>query len=200
MLLPLVAIFGYVVYRGVGAINWAFLTQTPKPVGEAGGECRARGLRHGRCACSPRNMRRLLVLAVVLVATTPLWMALLESVRPRILIDSDPGSTQFWAEEAGIEEVAEGVSPAFNDQEIADICANICYRFYRDDRKDIRAYTLLWRRIMCKGGAEIHVITVDERSLHKGDLSELVGVLDVDEYKRLGEEKDKAVNAEREYE
>jgi phosphate transport system permease protein len=34
---PLVAIFGYVVYRGVGAINWAFLTQTPKPVGEAGG-------------------------------------------------------------------------------------------------------------------------------------------------------------------
>jgi phosphate transport system permease protein len=37
VLVPLVAIFGYVVYRGVGAINWAFLTQTPKPVGEAGG-------------------------------------------------------------------------------------------------------------------------------------------------------------------
>lgn len=37
VLAPLVAIFGYVVYRGVGAINWAFLTQTPKPVGEAGG-------------------------------------------------------------------------------------------------------------------------------------------------------------------
>jgi hypothetical protein len=60
--------------------------------------------------------------------------------------------------------------------QIADICANICYRFYRDDRKDIRAYTLLWRRIMCKGGAEIHVITVDERSLHKGDLSELLRI------------------------
>ena len=37
VLVPLVAIFGYLVYRGVGSINWAFLTQTPKPVGEVGG-------------------------------------------------------------------------------------------------------------------------------------------------------------------
>jgi phosphate transport system permease protein len=37
VLVPLVAIFGYLVYRGVGSIDWAFLTQTPKPVGEAGG-------------------------------------------------------------------------------------------------------------------------------------------------------------------
>jgi phosphate transport system permease protein len=37
VLAPLVAIFAYVVFRGVGAINWAFLTQTPRPVGEAGG-------------------------------------------------------------------------------------------------------------------------------------------------------------------
>jgi len=37
VLTPLAAIFGYLVYRGVGSINWAFLTQTPKPVGEAGG-------------------------------------------------------------------------------------------------------------------------------------------------------------------
>lgn len=37
VLAPLVAIFGYLVYRGIGSINWAFLTQTPKPVGEAGG-------------------------------------------------------------------------------------------------------------------------------------------------------------------
>ncbi len=37
VLAPLVAIFGYVVYRGIGSINWAFLTQTPKPVGEPGG-------------------------------------------------------------------------------------------------------------------------------------------------------------------
>ena len=37
VLLPLFAIFAYLVYRGVGSINWAFLTQTPRPVGEAGG-------------------------------------------------------------------------------------------------------------------------------------------------------------------
>jgi phosphate transport system permease protein len=37
VLLPLGAVFGYLVYKGIGSINWAFLTQTPKPVGEAGG-------------------------------------------------------------------------------------------------------------------------------------------------------------------
>jgi phosphate transport system permease protein len=37
VLAPLIAIFGYLVYRGVGSLNWAFLTQTPKPVGEPGG-------------------------------------------------------------------------------------------------------------------------------------------------------------------
>jgi phosphate transport system permease protein len=37
VLLPLLAIFSYLVYRGIGSINWAFLTQTPKPVGEPGG-------------------------------------------------------------------------------------------------------------------------------------------------------------------
>lgn len=37
VLTPLVAIFAYLVYRGVGSLNWAFLTQTPKPVGELGG-------------------------------------------------------------------------------------------------------------------------------------------------------------------
>lgn len=37
VLTPLFAIFAYLVYRGVGSINWAFLTQTPRPVGEAGG-------------------------------------------------------------------------------------------------------------------------------------------------------------------
>jgi phosphate transport system permease protein len=37
VLAPLIAIFGYLLYRGVGSINWAFLTQTPRPVGEAGG-------------------------------------------------------------------------------------------------------------------------------------------------------------------
>ena len=37
VLLPLGAVFGYLIYKGIGSINWAFLTQTPKPVGEPGG-------------------------------------------------------------------------------------------------------------------------------------------------------------------
>src|SRR5579862_7891126 len=37
VLAPLCAIFAYLLYRGIGSINWAFLTQTPKPVGEEGG-------------------------------------------------------------------------------------------------------------------------------------------------------------------
>lgn len=34
---PLVVIFGYLVYKGIGSLNWNFLTQIPKPVGEPGG-------------------------------------------------------------------------------------------------------------------------------------------------------------------
>jgi phosphate transport system permease protein len=34
---PLVAVFGYLVLKGIGSINLAFLTSTPKPVGELGG-------------------------------------------------------------------------------------------------------------------------------------------------------------------
>jgi phosphate transport system permease protein len=37
VLTPLIAIFGYLVYKGIGAINYDFLTQLPKPVGEVGG-------------------------------------------------------------------------------------------------------------------------------------------------------------------
>jgi phosphate transport system permease protein len=37
VLLPLGAVFGYLVYKGIGSVNWAFLTQIPKPPGEAGG-------------------------------------------------------------------------------------------------------------------------------------------------------------------
>ena len=33
----LVAIFAYLVIKGAGSLNWAFFTQTPKPVGEVGG-------------------------------------------------------------------------------------------------------------------------------------------------------------------
>jgi phosphate transport system permease protein len=37
VLLPLGAIFAYLVYKGIGALNWDFLTQIPKPPGEPGG-------------------------------------------------------------------------------------------------------------------------------------------------------------------
>ena len=37
VLLPLGAIFGYLLYKGIGSINWDFLTQIPKPPGEPGG-------------------------------------------------------------------------------------------------------------------------------------------------------------------
>jgi phosphate transport system permease protein len=37
VLAPLAFILGYLVYKGIGSINWAFLTNTPRPVGEAGG-------------------------------------------------------------------------------------------------------------------------------------------------------------------
>jgi phosphate transport system permease protein len=37
VLLPLGAVFGYLIYKGIGSVSWAFLTQTPKPVGEPGG-------------------------------------------------------------------------------------------------------------------------------------------------------------------
>jgi phosphate transport system permease protein len=36
-MIPLVAILGYLIYRGAGALDWDFLTHTPKPVGEPGG-------------------------------------------------------------------------------------------------------------------------------------------------------------------
>jgi len=37
VLLPLGAIFAYLIYKGIGALNWNFLTQIPKPPGETGG-------------------------------------------------------------------------------------------------------------------------------------------------------------------
>jgi phosphate transport system permease protein len=37
VLAPLVAIFGDLVYKGASSLNWAFFTQTPRPVGETGG-------------------------------------------------------------------------------------------------------------------------------------------------------------------
>jgi phosphate transport system permease protein len=37
VVVTLIAIFAYLVLKGAGSLNWSFLTQTPKPVGESGG-------------------------------------------------------------------------------------------------------------------------------------------------------------------
>src|SRR6266487_2962276 len=37
VLLPLAAVFAYLVIKGVGALNWDFLTHTPRPIGQSGG-------------------------------------------------------------------------------------------------------------------------------------------------------------------
>ena len=37
VMLPLAAVFVYLVIRGIGSLNLAFFTQSPKPVGETGG-------------------------------------------------------------------------------------------------------------------------------------------------------------------
>jgi phosphate transport system permease protein len=37
VLVPLAAIFGYLIYRGIGSLDWNFLTKIPKPPGESGG-------------------------------------------------------------------------------------------------------------------------------------------------------------------
>jgi len=37
VLIPLLAVFVYLLMKGFGSLNWAFFTQTPKPVGETGG-------------------------------------------------------------------------------------------------------------------------------------------------------------------
>jgi phosphate transport system permease protein len=37
VLTPLMAIFGYLLYKGFGSLNWDFFTKAPKPVGELGG-------------------------------------------------------------------------------------------------------------------------------------------------------------------
>lgn len=37
VLVPLFLILGFLLMKGIGSLNWAFLAHTPKPVGEAGG-------------------------------------------------------------------------------------------------------------------------------------------------------------------
>lgn len=73
--------------------------------------------------------------------------------------------------------------------QVADICANIFYRHYRDDQ-DTRAYDMLRPRVVGREGYVMRVVTVDETSLHKDDdLAAHVGTIDVAEWKRMADER-----------
>ncbi|HYN14362.1 MAG TPA: DUF3800 domain-containing protein [Terriglobales bacterium] len=72
--------------------------------------------------------------------------------------------------------------------QVADICANIFYRYFRND-SDIRAFDVLRPRIVGKDGSVIHIVSVDDTSLHKDDLSNHVSEFDLEEWKRLADER-----------
>ncbi|MFZ0521405.1 MAG: DUF3800 domain-containing protein [Candidatus Acidiferrales bacterium] len=74
--------------------------------------------------------------------------------------------------------------------QIADICANICYRYFRGNTH-LQAYDRLRPHLISKSGADITLIDVDERSLHKDSLSNHVSVLDLEEWKRKAAERKK---------
>ena len=71
----------------------------------------------------------------------------------------------------------------FEGLQIADICANIIFRYHRGQR-DLAPYHNLRPRIVNKGGTEITLIVVNEDSLHKDDLENHVRVFDFDDWKR----------------
>jgi hypothetical protein len=71
--------------------------------------------------------------------------------------------------------------------QIADICANICYRYHRGER-DLTAYHRLRPRIVGRDGRDITIVHVNESSLHQDDPRNHVTPLDVEEYKRHADE------------
>jgi hypothetical protein len=80
--------------------------------------------------------------------------------------------------------------------QVADICANICYRYFRED-SDTRAYDALRPRVVGRDGYEIRIVAVDESSLHKDDLSNHVSEFDLEEWKRLADEREQSANIPR---
>ncbi len=83
---------------------------------------------------------------------------------------------------------------SFNDSmsmiglQVADICANIFYRYYRDD-PDRRAFDMLRPRVVGRDGRIITIVTVDDSSLHKDDLSNHVSEFDMEEWKGLADDR-----------
>lgn len=72
--------------------------------------------------------------------------------------------------------------------QIADICAHIFYRYFRNV-PDTRAFEALRPRVVGENGIVLHTITVTEASLHHDDLANHVGAFDIDEWKRLADER-----------
>jgi hypothetical protein len=73
-------------------------------------------------------------------------------------------------------------SKNFEGLQIADMCAHILYRYHRGTGC-VPAYRRLRPRIVGRGGAEIHIIEVNEASLHKDDPRNHVGILDMASYR-----------------
>jgi hypothetical protein len=83
-------------------------------------------------------------------------------------------------------------SKAVTGLQIVDICANIFYRYFRND-PDTRAFDMLRRRVVGRDGIVLHLVGVNESSLHKDDLSNHVSEFDIEEWKRLADERDATV-------
>lgn len=66
--------------------------------------------------------------------------------------------------------------------QVADICANICYRNFGSD-PDLLAYRALRHRVLGPAGRELTLLTVDERSLHNDDLAKHVRPFDMAEWR-----------------
>ena len=78
-------------------------------------------------------------------------------------------------------------SKSFIGLQVADICAHIFYRYFRDN-VDTRAFDMLRPRVVGRDGYVIRNITVDDRSLHRDDLSNHVREFDLEEWKRRADD------------
>lgn len=72
--------------------------------------------------------------------------------------------------------------------QIVDICAHICYRYYRGD-KSLRAYWQLRPRIVGEGGRPATVICFTEESLFKDAVENHVKMLDIEKMKAAAAER-----------
>jgi hypothetical protein len=73
--------------------------------------------------------------------------------------------------------------------QVADICANVFYRYFRGD-PDTRAYDMLRPRVVGRDGYVMRIVTVDDTSLHKDDLSHHVSEFSLEKWKRMADERD----------